>query len=363
MIQYLPDPLKVFYLTCVGLFKGDDAADAATRRIAGHYPADMNPAYEPRPLPGRVPLGDLDTKRYIPATETELEIDKAVGAGDWRRAASLLDRTWQRWDERSHVAYLLSDAAVQDDAWLREWEQSEPDNPGAMLVRAHRTVRYAWEVRGAKRAKHLTEEQIHGFRRHIELAETQMTRAVAAAPDDPTTYRYMIPIAMGRGWPHEAMDELWGAFTDRHPYGFDGHLVALQYWCAKWRGSHEKARFFAVDAAEKAPKGSFLNVLPLIAAFEEHGLTARKEYRTPQVQAAADACLEELSAFGDTDPRAAYQVRHMLAYILNRLGRHDEAAAQFKAVDGHIGALPWTYFPNRVQEYGWYRRDSMRRTR
>ncbi|MFC3495028.1 hypothetical protein [Glycomyces rhizosphaerae] len=363
MIRHLPQYLQVRYLAYLAITKGPDAGAAATRKITGLYPAGLTPDYEPEPLAGFKALRDLDTERYAPPSETELEIDKAANAGDWRTAASLLDQTWRRWDERSHVTYLLSRAAAKNDSWLTEWEASEPDDPGALLVRANRTVRYAWDVRGALPAGHLTGKQVHGFRHYIELAEGFMEKAIAAAPEDPTPYRYMIRIARGRGWPHEAMEKLWGEFTSRHPHGFDGHLSALQYWCAKWRGSNDKARSFAAEAAENAPQGTFLSVLPLIAAFEEHGLTAHRQYRTPQVTSAVDSCLEELSSFGEVDSHIVRQVRHVLAYFLNRLGRHGEAAEQFRAVDGYILTLPWSYYPNAVQEYGWYRRDSVRRQR
>ncbi|HEX2145478.1 MAG TPA: hypothetical protein VHG10_13315 [Glycomyces sp.] len=359
----MPDFVKVFYLASIALTKGDAAADAATRRISGRYPADMDTTYEPKPLPGFVALRDLDTQRYMPPTATDAEIDEAVGAGDWQRLASMLDKTWQRWDERSYLVYALSTSAVKDDSWLKAWEQSEAGNPGALLVRANRTVRHAWEVRGAKFASQLTGEQIDGFRHYIELAESLMRDAITTAPDDPTPYEGMLRIAMGRSWSHEAMEELWGEYTKRHPHGFEGHLAALQYWCAKWRGSHERARSFAAAAAEGAPAGTFLRVLPLVAAFEEHGLTATKEYRTREMRAAVDACLEEVSSSGDADPHILYQVRHVLAFFLNRAGRHAEAAEQFRIIDGHIKALPWVYFPNTIQEYGWFRRDSVRRQR
>lgn len=44
-------------------------------------------------------------------------------------------------------------------------------------------------------------------------------------------------------------------------------------------------------------------------------------------------------------------------------GRHAEAVEQFKAVDGYVKSLPWNYSFSPVQEYGWFRRDSVRRAR
>lgn len=365
MPPYSRRPGRALYLSAIAVFRGHDAAMAATRRFTGMYPGPsaLKPGYEPRPLPGFVRLRDLDTKRRMPPCAMETAIDEAVADGDWRPISSLLDDTRGQWARRSHAVLLLAEASFKDQSWLMAWERDAPDAPGALLVRAERTIRFAWQLRGAHFARYLSNGQIDGFRQQIALAEEITERATAAAPDDPTPYERGLRIARGRSWPHQAMETLWTAYTDRNPHGFEGHLSALQYWCAKWRGSHGRARSFAAEAAANAPQGSFLNVLPLIAAFEEHGLPAHLEYRTAPVNAAVDACLEELRAFGDAYPWTVYQVRHVLAYFLNRLGRHGEAAEQFRAIDGYVDALPWSYFPNTVQEYGWFRRDSVRRSR
>jgi hypothetical protein len=363
MLRHLPQYLQVRYLAYLTVFKGPDASAAATRLISGVYPADLKAEYEPEPLPGFTALRDLDAHRYMPPAETEPAVDRAVREGDWRTLASLLDKTWDQWDQRSYVSYLLAESAVADDTWLKAWEQAEPENPAAQLVRADRTVRYAWELRSAHVARHLTDRQIRGFLGEIAHAEALMSQAIEAAPADPTPLERMLRIARGRSWPHERMERLWRQYTELHPHGFDGHLSALQYWCAKWRGSHDRARDFAAAAAENAPSGTFLKALPLIAAFEEFGITAHWAYRTPAVRAAIDGCLAELEQHPDAERHIVFQVRHLLAFFLNRLGRHDEAVEQFRIIDGHIGTLPWGYFPNEVQEYGWFRRDSFKRRR
>ncbi|THV31296.1 hypothetical protein [Glycomyces paridis] len=358
----MPKPLQLAYLVAVDLCRGDEASSVAVRKFQGYYPPQLPATYEPRPLPGFTPLAELDTERHMPADETELAIEGAAASGDRSALTSLLAATWGDWDRRSRVAHRIANAAVEDESWLQAWEVAEPGSPGVTLVRAERTVLHAWKVRGARRAKYLDEDQIRGFREGIALAEHHMEQAVAAAPEDPTPLQFTMPVAMGRGWSREAFEGLWKEFATRHPHGFHGHLAALQYWCAKWRGSHEQARAFAAAAAANASEGSFLAVLPLIAAFEEHGIEGARAYRTPQVHAAVEACLLEVKTGPDADPDIVFQVRHLLAYFLNRLGRHREAAEQFKAIDGHIGALPWTYCPNPPQEYGWYRRDSVRRS-
>jgi hypothetical protein len=364
MLRYLPDPLKVLWLMAIALFKGQSAADLAVRRIGAAFPADMDHGYEPKPLPGWIPLRDQDADRYMPPTEAELAIERAAATGDWQRIAERFAATWANWDERSRLTWVAAGAAMKDDSWLEAWEAAKPGDPEALLIRAQRTVMYAWELRSAKVARALTKQQIQGFVDNIELAEERMQQAIEAAPDDPTAYECMVLIARGRSWPHERMEALWSEYTARKPHGFDGHQQALQYWCAKWRGSHDLARDFAARAAENAPEDSFLHALPLFAAFEEHGADAVEPYRSAEVQAAVNACLAALADHADTaPPHVVAQVRHVVAFTLNRTGRHAEAVEQFKAVDGYVKSLPWNYSFSPVQEYGWFRRDSVRRAR
>lgn len=363
MIERLPKPLRPVYLGFVAEFGGVNAKRAAMRPFLGSYPASLPPSYEPRRLQGFVRIQDLDAERLMPPSEIDGEVDLAVASGDWKRPAALLAQTKGQWDLRSHAVMLLVKAALKDQAWLMEWEAAQPDDPGALLIRAERTVRHAWLLRSSHRARYLSEGQVNGFLHHIAEAEKLMQRAIDAGPDDPTPYEYMLTVARGRGWSHERMESLWADYTALKPQGFDGHWAALQYWCEKWYGSHQEAGEFAARAAAEAPNGAFLSVLPLIAAIEENDLDLYADYRTSTINTYADACLQELASFPDAYPRTVYRVRHVLAYILNRLGRYEEALEQFRAVDGYVDALPWFYFANTVQEYGWFRRDSVKRLR
>ncbi|THV31295.1 hypothetical protein [Glycomyces paridis] len=365
MASRLSNIPKFFHLGAVAVFRGKDAVNAATRRYQGYYPEPpwLSPGYEPRPLRGFVRLRDTDEERFEAPCPLDAAVEAAVADRDWRALAALFADTLGQWERRSHALVLMAESSLKDQTWLADWERAEPEGFAPLLVRAERTMRFAWQLRGASRARYLTQGQRSGFTEQMAAAEAHMHAAVAADPLDPTGKERMLRVARSRGWPHRRTEALWKGFTALHPHGFEGHLSMLQYKCAKWFGSDDEARAFAAEAASAAPQGSFLNVLPLVAAFEEHYIPSGREYRTPQVEAAVDACLAELAACPDAYPRTVIQVRHVLAYVLNLLGRHREAVEQFRAVDGHVGALPWSYFPNTVQEYGWYRRDSVRRSR
>ncbi|UNO44387.1 hypothetical protein KGS77_32785 [Streptomyces sp. MST-110588] len=301
-----------------------------------------------------------NTERSCPDPEADA-VSAALSRGEWRTAAKAIAAAGTDWERRSELVGVVADRAAEDDTWLRAWEAELPDDPDAAVVRAAAQVTLAWEIRGAAYAKHTTAEQFAGFHRVLAQAREAFERAEALAlPGDPTPYVKKIPLYMGLGAPHEAMLELWSEVTARAPYHFEGHLCALQYWCAKWRGSAEAARDFAGQAVAAAPRGSLLTVLRLIAWFEHHDDEAPSEaYGWPEVMGMTDEALADIAAARPDDPRVA-TVRHMLAYFLTKQERHEAALEQFRQVDGYVNALPWCYRTDPAKFYCRFRTKALR---
>ncbi|MFG2180512.1 hypothetical protein ACGFLS_17530 [Streptomyces abikoensis] len=292
---------------------------------------------------GMLPEDQQVTDRTGPDPEGDA-LREAVSRGEWRAAAEALAAAGTDWERRYEIVATLAEAAAEDDAWLRAWRAEFPDDPGAAVVHADAKISLAWEIRGSARANRTTAEQFAGFHRVLGEAREDFARAVALAdPADPTPYAAQIPLYMGTGAPHEAMGELWAEITARAPHHYQAHKAALQYWCAKWRGSEELAREFTARAVAAAPPGSLLTVLPLISWYEHKDSAATKaDYRSPELTALVDAALHDVAAARPGHPRAA-GARHLLAYFLTRQGRHEAAVAQFRVIDGYVGAFPWTY--------------------
>lgn len=292
-----------------------------------------------------------DSAGPIPAALTAA-LD-AAKAGDWQPAAALLDATAAErdWDHRSVHSSWLASLAAEDDTWLLAWEAARPDDPGAALVRARSTVALAGNIRGAKRAKHTTAEQFEGFHRVMAQSQEHHARAVALGVEgDPTPYIAQISTALGLGCPHAEMDRLWQEITDRAPHHFAAHYMALQYWCAKWRGSEKLARDFAADAVAKAPLGSLMTAFPLIAHFEHDESDSADGDGTPEMRALVDAALADVAAADPSHPHVA-EVRHLLAYYLCLQDRDEAAVEQFRLVDGYVDALPWRYRGDPAGEF------------
>ncbi|MEU6087718.1 hypothetical protein ABZ865_13040 [Streptomyces sp. NPDC047085] len=332
-------PALLFVLWLAGVFlkeffkpspdDGAEAADAAEEAVTA---AKL----------GLLPVERQNTEYAAPLPADWAAALAAVRTGDWEPAAELLRGIGRDWERRSAVAFLLAEPAARDDEWLLAWEAARPDDPDAAVVRARSTVKLAWELRGAKQAQYTTREQAEGFHRTLRSAREEIARAAALNPDDPTPYVAEIWVALGLGYSNAEMDKLWAEIITRAPHHYEAHFSALQYWCAKWRGSKRLAFEFAERAAAEAPLGSLLTALPLIAHFEHDESEDTAADNTPEMLARVNAALADAAAADPAHPRLP-ELRHLLAFYLHLQDRNEAALEQFKLVDGHVNALPWRY--------------------
>ncbi|WP_299540322.1 hypothetical protein [uncultured Streptomyces sp.] len=277
-----------------------------------------------------------------PALERALA---AASRGRWEPVADLFRDTAGDWERRSLYANRLGyRAARKGDAWLVAWQEARPTDPDAALLRAETTIRYAWKLRGARFARHTSAKAFEGFHQVLFGARDDLARAASLAPEDPAPLVAEMWVALGLGYPNRDMRSLSEQVDARAPYHFGAHASALQYWCAKWRGTKGMARTYAEKAAAGAPRGSLLTALPLIAWYEhEDGEVPDAAYRSTEVRRMVDAALADVAEAGD-HPRLP-EVRHLLAHFLLKQGRYREAVEQFRHVDGYSDALPWRYLP------------------
>ncbi|MBB0245788.1 hypothetical protein FNQ90_17165 [Streptomyces alkaliphilus] len=326
---------------------------------SGDAPEAGDGATEEAPGPSRR-AGDLgllppelqDTRTAFPLPEEVTDALRAARGGVWKPAATLLGAIGTDWEARSYVSFLLGEIAAVDDGWLRDWEAELPGCADAAVVRARATVILAWKLRGSRRAAHTSAEEFEDFHLVLNRSRADIARAAELNPADPTPHITEIWTALGLGYDHERMERLWAEITARAPHHYEAHFSALQYWCAKWRGSHQKAMEFAGRAAASAPLGSLLTAMPLIAHYERalhEGDTSVEPDRTPEMIARVDAALMDVAA-ADPDHLRIAEVRHLLAYYLTWQDRQEAAVEQFRLVDGYVGALPWRYEGDHAAE-------------
>ncbi|GAA2441664.1 hypothetical protein ACFPFX_05815 [Streptomyces mauvecolor] len=270
---------------------------------------------------------------------------------DWKPAARLLaetpkegERRWQRVQAFAGAASLeLAQRPGIGGAWLRKWRSEAPKDAGAAQVHAEFLVQQAW------RSSSVGQDD---FRIILEEAHTVCSEAALLAPGDPVPYITELAVARGLAYPRPEFDQLWAKVMDRAPHHMGAHLAALHYHCEKWHGSRAQADEFATSAAARAPRGSLLSALPLFSVYEHvpDVVLVSDFYRTAVVSRAMEGALHAVHQARPDDP-VLPQVRHLLVFFLVRAERWAESMDQFVALDGYVGALPWTVSEDPAADY------------
>jgi hypothetical protein len=302
---------------------------------------------------GFVPREQLDVRLPGPDRQLIDALEEVQSGQDWQPASQLLALTeatselrWQRVQTLAGAAaFELAQAPGKGGMWLRTWRVAAPEDPGAAAVQAEFLVRQA-----------LLDPSSRDFRMILEEARDVCHEAARLAPGDPVPY--IIELGVARGLPYRQADfeELWTKVTDRAPHHMGAHLAALHYWCEKWHGSQDRADTFTHAAAASAPEKSLLPALPLFGVFEhlpEVNLV-RSLYQSDVITKAVEGALYAVRQAPAGHPVLPH-VRHLLIWFLVRSERYADAMEQLRHVDGHVGAVPWSYGADPAAEYAVYR--------
>lgn len=297
-------------------------------------------AVDPAATHGFVPRDQLDIR--LPGPDEELIA--ALAQGTWQAAARLLASTpdrelrWQRVQTLAGAAAVqLEEAPDQGAAWLRAWRAEAPKDAGAAQVHAD------FLVQRARRAG----PESSDYRMLLEEARTVAADATLLAPGDPIPYITELGVARGLGYSSGDFDALWTKITAREPHHMGAHLAALP--CLPSQDATEK---FAERAAGAAPKDSPLPALPLFAVFAHlpEVITVRSFWQSRTIARAIGGALYAVETTPDDHP-VLPQIRHLLVWFLVRAERYAEALEQLRRIDGHVGAVPWSYETDPAAAY------------
>ncbi|MFI5533033.1 hypothetical protein ACIA8O_31295 [Kitasatospora sp. NPDC051853] len=261
--------------------------------------------------------------------------------GDWQPARALLRASEGDWALKDHQVQYLGDR-TDGAAALEAWATAEPGDPDPLSVLALVEVVRAWEVRGNGSAQHVEQDAWPVFHAHLGQADRLTAKASALAPHDPTPLAVAIRTARGLQVSRGEFDHRWAALTAVDPLHLSGHRDALQYLCAKWYGSQEEMFAFARDAADRAPAGHSLVLLPLLA-HQEQLLEDHTWIESPQIGIDMAAVRKR---WRETTPLAHSRLsddHSLLAAFLGMTHRHAQAAVHFRAMGRHASTLGWKY--------------------
>lgn len=298
----------------------------------------------------------LDVRLPGPDRELAHALEEIRSTQDWEPAARLLALTGDDWELRWQRVQTLAGAAAVEQVrdpreggrWLRAWRLESPKDAGGAVVHAEFLVRQARQTQAGAGSDE--------YRIILEEARSVCESAALLAPGDPTPYVVRLAVETGLGCRPADFEELWGTVTRRAPHHMGAHLSALNYWCEKWHGSKELAEEFTHRAASAAPEKSLLPALPLFAVFEHlpELNVVRGLFQGAVVGRAIEGALFAART-APADHPVMPHVRHLLVWFLVRAERYAEAMEQLRHVDGHVGAVPWSYGPDPVAAYSAYR--------
>jgi hypothetical protein len=329
---------------------------------------------------GFTPVGGLELRLPGPDPQLIDALEEARDEQDWHGPARLLALTGDDWEQRwQRVQSVAGGAArelqlarahardragaadggrdaqgpslektgprVPDARWLREWRAEQPGDPGAAQVYAQFLV---WQA--------LAEPDSTDHRIILEEARTICHEAARLQPADPTPYVTELVIARHLRYRRPDFEAVWAEVTRRAPHHMGAHLEALRYWSHDGCGSKAEADVFARAAAAGAPAGTLLPALPLFASYAHlpEVSLVRGLYRSAEISTALEAAEFAVDGADDEDP-ARPHVLHLLVWFLVRAERYGEAMDALQAVDGCVGAVPWTDSPDPVALYATYR--------
>ncbi len=262
----------------------------------------------------------------------------AAGRGEYGPAAELLaaTRATAQWENRDRYVTGLAAFAHSRAEWFTSWRTAAPHDPDVLLVAAELAVVRAWESPARAELLHQTGPLVEA--------------AAAGDPRDPVPWRIALDRARGSNAGHGEFERLWGEAVRRSPHHYRCHVAALQYLStgpfrsSGGAGSHRECFDFAERAAQDAPPGSFVQALPLHAAFacltEGDGMTVVDRAR---LDAAADTAIALSATHQAADPWPA-ELRNLLTYVLVGLGRWQEALLQLRLTGPYATSFPWERF-------------------
>lgn len=134
---------------------------------------------------------------------------------------------------------------------LRDWFEKDPDCITPRLAMARRLIEYAWEARGNKWAKDVTEEGWRLFGERIAEARRIIKAAENLGTSCPLYYSTRLRLALVDGTSREEYDRLFQESVAAFPTYATFYLVKANYLLPRWHGNEGEWEAFATEAANK----------------------------------------------------------------------------------------------------------------
>lgn len=239
------------------------------------------------------------------------------------------------WDRRMHrllVFSTLPDAHVLAGQW-RAWNPASAD---AMLLHAFADISRA---------------RAGGAGSDLGATVSLCRDAAELAPADPAPWVGLLSYYRLLRAPWAQVHPIWTAVKTRDPWNREAHWQMLHYVSPEECGSNVLTVQFTDSVAVSEPLGSPVAAISLAASLNRYrralsaggitALTARRHWDQPHERALVDNALATWTQPGFLRHAAALADLNLLAYVLTKAARLQDAWPVFEATSAVATSWPW----------------------
>ncbi|CAB9507894.1 expressed unknown protein [Seminavis robusta] len=339
-------------------------------------------ACESIPDPDHPTFQFLDASQKSPETATRLRTN--VINGNWQSIRDYFRSLREPSSRNSHQRYFWMTVVEKEiaKAWstqvdetasmsrlLDEWLENEPDNVDCRILRLETYIAWAWNARTGALAAAVSQQRAAVFHKRLLEAANEFVQAKPYCSTDPLLYAMGMTIAKGLGRNNNGnvtMEDCEKGLREQtaEPRCYTAHTRALQYYCRKWHGSHERMFQYAYNITTGLPEGHPLWVLIPMAHYERNLIQP-----TPGYWRRAQVVREIYGAYRHAFPRASetaqsteasalsqeWASRNYFLYCLILTGQLDAARKQVRVIGRRPSERPWhslAAYKRRLMELG-----------
>lgn len=178
----------------------------------------------------------------------EFQTSKArFSGGDWK-----LSRFYDAISGPEHGEKASEEEWQEYLPHLRKWFSRKPKSVFAKVFLGDALTGYGWKARGSGFAPKVTEEGYILFRKRLDEAEAILRQVNANDRKNCLNwYEAMDRVARGKGWNHDAYDEMFDEAVKLEPQYLDFYLNKAVFLLPRWHGAPGDWEEFAEESAKK----------------------------------------------------------------------------------------------------------------
>lgn len=283
-----------------------------------------------------------------------------LATGRWQDLHDFLAAT-QDPEDRFFYVNKLSRAIGNRPEWVDEWRAARPGSALPVLFSGALYVRSAWEARGARLGRYVTQDAAQLFHERLVLADRDLAAAAELDPQDPTPHAESMWVASGLSLGQPELHRRFTEVNRRHPWHCGAYRAMSQGGAPKWGGSFSTLFELARQVMDEAPEGHSIHAFVPTVHFERwidfilKGGTKTDQqgyFRTFQVRDQINQAAQKSVKSPDYCPtHLAISDRNMFSMAFWLLGNYRSQLEQMELTGPVIGSVPWNYLGDPVGSY------------